>query len=118
MPEALLGKVIGTETAPPEVAVGAVTVASRAVEGVAVPGDFLGLVGREPVVGGTELATVAERVVEALLAEPRDVLTVLTGEDTAELDGLLETIERRWPEVEVDVHPGGQPHYRLLLSAE
>jgi dihydroxyacetone kinase-like predicted kinase len=100
------------------VAVGAVTVASRPVEGVAEPGDFLGLVGREPVVGGKELARVAEQVVDALLAEPRDVLTVLTGADEAELDGLLRTIESRWPELEVEVHAGGQPHYRLLLSAE
>ena len=72
------------------VAVGAVTVASRAVDGLAEPGDFLGLVDREPVVGGKELAAVAEQVVEALLDEPRDVLTVLTGADAAELDGLLE----------------------------
>jgi DAK2 domain fusion protein YloV len=100
------------------VAVGAVTVASRGVDGIAEAGDFLGLVGREPVVGGKDLAGVAEQVVEALLAEPRDVLTVLTGADVSELDGLLERIESRWPELEVDVHPGGQPHYRLLLSAE
>ena len=100
------------------VTVGSVTVASRSVEGIAEVGDFLGLVGREPVVGGKELAPVAEHVVEALLAEPRDVLTVLTGADEAELDGLLERIESRWPDVEVHLHAGGQPHYRLLLSAE
>ena len=100
------------------IAVGAVTVASRAVNGVAESGDFLGLVDREPVVGGKELAEVAERVVETLLAEPRDVLTVLTGADEPELDGLLRTIESRWPDVELEVHAGGQPHYRLLLSAE
>jgi uncharacterized protein len=100
------------------VAVGSVTVASRSVEGIAEVGDFLGLVGREPVVGGKELGPVAEQVVAALLAEPRDVLTVLTGADDAELDGLLERIESRWPDVEVHVHAGDQPHYRLLLSAE
>jgi len=100
------------------VAVGAVTIASRPVEGIAEAGDFLGLVGREPVVGGKALAGVAEQVVEALLAEPHDLLTVLTGADDAELDGLLERLESRWPELEVHVHTGGQPHYRLLLSAE
>jgi DAK2 domain fusion protein YloV len=100
------------------VAVGAVTIASRPVEGIAEAGDFLGLVGREPVVGGKALAGVAEQVVEALLAEPHDLLTVLTGADDAELDGLLERLESRWPELEVHVHAGGQPHYRLLLSAE
>jgi len=101
-----------------EVAVGAVTVASRPVAGVAEAGDFLGLVGREPVVGGKELAEVAEQVVEALLDEPHDLLTVLTGADDSELDGLLERLGSRWPELEVHVHDGGQPHYRLLLSAE
>jgi DAK2 domain fusion protein YloV len=100
------------------VAVGAVTIASRPVEGVAEEGDFLGLVGREPVVGGKELAGVAEQVVEALLDEPHDLLTVLTGADDGELSGLLERIGSRWPELEVHVHDGGQPHYRLLLSAE
>ena len=101
-----------------EVAVGAVTVASRPVEGIAEEGDFLGLVGREPVVGGKELAEVAEQVVEALLDEPHDLLTVLTCADDSELDGLLERLGSRWPELEVHVHDGGQPHYRLLLSAE
>jgi dihydroxyacetone kinase-like predicted kinase len=100
------------------VAVGAVTIASRPVEGLAEPGDYLGLLEREPVAGGKTLAPVAEQVIEALLAQPRDVLTVLTGSDQHELDGLLETIARRWPNVELEVHEGGQPHYRLLLSAE
>ena len=100
------------------VAVGAVTIASRAVAGLAEPGDYLGLLEREPVAGGKALAPVAEQVIEALLEQPRDVLTVLTGSDQQELDGLLETIASRWPDLELDVHEGGQPHYRLLLSAE
>ena len=101
-----------------EVVVGAVTVASRSVAGVAEVGDFLGLVGREPIVGGKELAGVAEQVVEALLDEPHDLLTVLTGADDSDLDGLLERLGSRWPDLEIHVHDGGQPHYRLLLSAE
>ena len=100
------------------VAVGAVTIASRAVDGLAEPGDYLGLLEREPVAGGKALAPVAEQVIEALLEQPRDLLTVLTGSDQQELDGLLETIASRWPDLELEVHDGGQPHYRLLLSAE
>jgi len=46
------------------------------------------------------------------------VLTLLTGEDEPELEGLLRTLQERHPEVELDVQPGGQPHYPLLLSAE
>jgi hypothetical protein len=57
-------------------------------------------------------------VVERLLAEPRGVLTLLTGEAAPPLEGVLEGIRRSHPEVEVDVQRGGQPHYPLLLSAE
>jgi dihydroxyacetone kinase-like predicted kinase len=46
------------------------------------------------------------------------VLTLLTGADEPELDGLLRRIRERRPDVELEVHPGGQPHYPLLLSAE
>jgi hypothetical protein len=27
-------------------------------------------------------------------------------------------IEARYPEIEIEIHVGGQPHYPLLLSAE
>ena len=45
-------------------------------------------------------------------------LTLLTGEEPPPLDGLLSELESGHPELEVEVHQGGQPHYPLLLSAE
>jgi dihydroxyacetone kinase-like predicted kinase len=45
-------------------------------------------------------------------------LTLLTGADEPKLEGLVEQIAARHPDVEVDVQAGGQPHYPLLLSAE
>jgi uncharacterized protein len=103
------------------VATGAVTTASRDVElnGLRVSrGDYLGLLEGEPVVGGRDFEAVAEQLVERLLAEPRDVLTLLTGEQEPRLDELLKQIEARHPELELEVQAGGQPHYQLLLSAE
>jgi DAK2 domain fusion protein YloV len=104
-----------------DVATGAVTIASRrvSVNGLEVAkGAYLGLVGDEPVAGGTSFDPVAASVVERLLAEPRDVLTLLTGADEPELGALLARLAERHPEIELEVHPGGQPHYPLLLSAE
>ena len=103
------------------VATGAVTTASRAVQldGLAVDaGAFLGLLEGEPVAGGQAFDEVAAAVVARLLAEPREVLTLLTGESAPPLNGLLGRIAESHPEVEVDVQDGGQPHYQLLLSAE
>jgi uncharacterized protein len=104
-----------------DVATGAVTIASRrvSVDGLEVAkGAYLGLVGEEPVAGGMRFDPVAASVVERLLAEPRDVLTLLTGADEPELGTLLARLAEHHPEIELEVHPGGQPHYPLLLSAE
>ena len=57
-------------------------------------------------------------MVERLLGEPREVLTLLRGADAPSLDGLVATVSERHPEVAVDVQEGGQPHYPLLASAE
>jgi DAK2 domain fusion protein YloV len=103
------------------VATGAVTLASRDVDlnGVAVrKGKWLGLAEGEPVAGGETFDEVARAVLDRLLAEPRGVLTLLTGEEPPALEALLAGLAEDHPELELDVHDGGQPHYPLLLSAE
>ena len=104
-----------------QVATGEVTVASRDtnLDGIDVrKGAYLGLAGEAAVASGEDFAQVAELVAEKLLADGREVLTLLTGADGPTLDGLLEHLQERHPGVEVDVQDGGQPHYPLLLAAE
>jgi uncharacterized protein len=103
------------------VATGAITIASRDVvlDGVGVrKGQWLGLEGDSPVAGGDTFDEVARTVLARLLDEPRGVLTLLTGEEPPPLNGLLEELQAEHPELEIEVHEGGQPHYPLLLSAE
>jgi DAK2 domain fusion protein YloV len=103
------------------VATGEVTRASRdvALNGLAIRnGDWLGLADGEPVAGGSEFADVAFQVVARLLEEPRGLLTLLTGAEQPALDGLVERLAAAHPELEIEVHEGGQPHYPLLLGAE
>lgn len=103
------------------VTTGEVTIASRDVEmnGLEVrKGAWLGLAEGKAVAGGPDFDEVAMAVAEQLLAEPRGVMTLLTGADEPELDALLKRIQERHPDVELEVQAGGQPHYPLLLSAE
>jgi dihydroxyacetone kinase-like predicted kinase len=103
------------------VATGEVAVASRdaEVDGVAVrSGEWIGLADGRPVAAGARFEDVAAAVVERLLADPHEVLTLLTGAQPPELEALLERLRAAHPEVEIDVQAGGQPHYPLLLSAE
>jgi DAK2 domain fusion protein YloV len=103
------------------VATGAVTIASRDVQldGIDVRrGSWLGLVDGVAVVGGETFDEVVHAVLAHLLAEPRGLLTLLTGDGAPVLDGLLAELAATHPELELEVHEGGQPHYALLLSVE
>jgi len=100
---------------------GAVTRASRdAVVGeLAVEeGQFLGLLEGEPVAAGPVLQPVAREILEQLLEQGADVLTILAGENAEGLDDLVAFVQEQHPELEVEVHDGGQPHYPLLFGAE
>ena len=104
-----------------QVATGEVTLASRDVEldGVEVrKGAWLGLVDGTAVASSPDFDEVAGAVADRLLSNGREILTLLTGEDEPSLDELLRRVQEQHPGVEVEVQPGGQPHYPLLLSAE
>ena len=103
------------------VATGAVTIASRDIvlDGVDVRkgnGSGSRATARWPV--ATTFDEVARAVLARLLDEPRGILTLLTGDQAPQLNGLLEELRAAHPDLEVEVHEGGQPHYPLLLSAE
>ena len=103
------------------VATGEVTIASRDVtlDGIEVrKGAWLGLAEGAAVASGQSFDTVAGAVAERLLDGGREILTLLTGADKPQLDSLVDEIGARHPEIEIEIHAGGQPHYPLLLSAE
>jgi uncharacterized protein len=102
-------------------ATGDIALASRdsAIDGVtARKGDYLGRLDGTAVAAGSSFHEVARGLLERLLTERREVVTLLTGENAPSLNGLLEELAERHPELELEVHQGGQPLYRLLISAE
>lgn len=104
-----------------DVATGAVAIATRDahVNGLRVrSGEYLGLYDGEPVAAAPTFDEAARAVVERLLQTPRGALMLLTGEDEPDVRDLVSAVEREHPEVELEVHNGGQPHYALLLGAE
>jgi fatty acid kinase len=104
-----------------QVATGEVTVASRdaSVDGIQVrTGNYLALVDGSAVAAGPSFDEVTRTLLGRLLAEPRDILTVLTGDGAPPLNGVLDELAEKHPDLELDVHEGGQPHYPVLLSAE
>ena len=95
--------------------------ASRSDVGEIAEGDWIGITRGEgiasvsPDVVGATLA-----LVDRLLADGAELLTVITGADattavTAEIEGHIAAVH---PEVQVEVHRGGQPLYPYLFGAE
>src|SRR3954470_17727159 len=102
------------------VATGEVAVASRdaIADGLAVrEGDHLALLEGKAIAAGA-FDEVTQALLDQLLAAPRDVLTLRRGAGAPGLNGLLDALAERYPELELDVHEGGHPHSPLLLSAE
>ncbi len=101
-------------------ATGEVTRASRdaSIDGVKVRQDaWIGLVNGRVVVCDDELTAAVDHVVDAMLADGQDVLTILLGEDALDEAWLVARISERHPAVDAEVKPGGQPHYPLLLAS-
>jgi hypothetical protein len=102
---------------------GAVTIAVRDAMTMAGPcrtGDTLGIVDGDFVLVGGSLVAAALDVVERLLAGGGELVTLVTGAEG--VNGLVEAVagrlERKRPDVDVVVYPGGQPRYPLLVGVE
>jgi DAK2 domain fusion protein YloV len=82
--------------------------------------DFIGLVEERVVCSSTDIQVVVACVVQKLLEGGREMLTALIGEgeDAPQAIAAVEAMRAAYPEVEIEVHEGGQPFYPLLLSAE
>ncbi|AIY18249.1 DAK2 domain-containing protein [Pimelobacter simplex] len=101
---------------------GAVTIAARqamTMAGPCEPGDALGVIAGDFAVVGEELGGVALVVLDRLLAAGGELVTIVSGADSA---GLAERatawVEEFHPHVDVVVYDGGQERYPLLMSVE
>ena len=83
-------------------------------------GDWLGLSRRGIEVVDDSLAGAACALLEALVTEGHDLVTIIEGEGSGAADTrrITEWIRDRRPDVEIEVHHGGQPLYPYLFSIE
>ena len=107
-----------------EVKTGEVTVAikdSKDVHGNPIhDGDVIGIAAGELEVVSDSIEDATLRILEVLEAEDCDTLTILAGEDYADeaFEALIEQIEERFEDLEIDSHRGEQPLYPIVLSVE
>jgi hypothetical protein len=105
------------------VTTGEVTRATRSVtlDGVAVSeGEIIGLVNGRLCASGPQMSDVLVRILAEMSMADRELVTVYYGRDVgqSEATAVAEQIEDLYPDVEVEVLAGDQPHYFYILGAE
>ena len=101
----------------------AITRAVRDVElnGIKVAtGQTIGLINDDLVTAGTDELDVVMKTFAAAEVDDPELLTVFVGEHVSdkEAESLESALAESWPEAEIELHNGGQPHYRYIISAE
>ena len=83
-------------------------------------GDFLGLSASKIVVAAPVLAEAATALLDRLVTEEHEVVTVIEGEGAGADDTrrITNWLEEHRPGVTAEVHHGGQPLYPYLFSIE
>ena len=106
------------------VATGEITQAVRDTNsdvGAVTTGDWIGLVRGDGIVAVSgSLDGAACALLDHLITPGREIVTVITGSDSnaGHTDALLAWIVEHRPDVQVEVHRGGQPLYPYLFGVE
>ena len=85
-----------------------------------VAGDVIGIADGSIEAVGHSVAEVVLSLLDAMEAEDADTMTILAGADFDDeaLDGLVEKIEEKFDDLEIDQHRGDQPLYPVIFSVE
>lgn len=83
-------------------------------------GDYIGLHNSKIITSDENLLTACRVLIDSLLANGGEVVTIYTGEEANEEQSqqLVQYIEQTYSDVEVEIHRGGQPVYFYIISAE
>jgi len=83
-------------------------------------GQYIGIMGKEIVSAGDGLFDTVRGLLERMMENGGDVVTVLTGEGSDEeiTRRLSDWVAERYPDAELEIRDGGQPLYPYLLAVE
>lgn len=102
---------------------GEITTATRSVQinGVEVEeGKIIGLLNGKLVVSGNSVEDTCLKLFEKTDMESRERITLFYGSniEEKEVNSIAEKVQEVYPDHEIEIHNGGQPHYHLIISIE
>ncbi len=106
-----------------DVTSGAITIATRDVtlDGVEVRrGQYIGLLDGRLVLAADDLAEATLGLLERAGAADAEIITFFRGADLDKTQAhrIVDRVRERYPDAEVELHDGGQPHYFFIISLE
>lgn len=106
-----------------QVKTGQITYAVRdtTIDGIDIKkNDFMGLAEGKIVVTHTKSASAAKELLQSLIDDESEIVTVIHGEEASEetVEQVTSFIEETYPDIEVEVHNGRQPLYPFIFSVE
>lgn len=83
-------------------------------------GDIIGISQGELMAAGDDINSVAMEVLESIVTENDEIVSIFYGEDLSEetANELKRTAQKRFSNAEVEIYYGGQPVYYYIMSAE
>lgn len=82
-------------------------------------GDLIGIAEGNIVAVGQDLTRVVKELLDGMLAEDHSLVTLYYGADVGQrAEEILEQLKVHHPEIEFELHYGGQSLYQFILSAE
>jgi DAK2 domain fusion protein YloV len=83
-------------------------------------GQFIGISNSKIVAAADDLLAASQALLSNMLENGDEIVTILSGEDAQEeaTEALSQWISVTYPNVEVEIHEGGQPLYYYLFSVE
>lgn len=83
-------------------------------------GDIIGIDKGKIVRSGKDIQDVTTALIESMLTEDKEVVTLYYGQDVSEEDAeaYISSLEEKHPNIEFILHYGGQPLYYYILSVE
>jgi len=106
-----------------EVQSGEITTATRnaVIDGVPVQeGQIIGLLNDKLVVSSSNLKETSLLLLEAANTQDYDLIALYYGENISkqEVDHIADEIRAAYPDLEFEIHEGGQPHYQFIIAIE
>ena len=82
--------------------------------------DYMGIGDKTILAVGTDMNTVTIEMLEKMIDEDTEMVSIYYGSESSEEEAevILEAIEEKYPDVDVEINDGGQPIYYYVISVE